>query len=215
MNTRETPLSKDKVLKCAMDMADDAGLEGISMRKLADRLGVKAMSLYNHVANKDEIIDGLVEAVIAQMGLPDTTANWKWVMKQRGVSAHQVLMRHPWATMPIVSRVNSGPNMLAYVNATLGCLHHGGFTLAESDHAWNAMDNYIYGFTLHSINFPFEEGAYGEVAKAYLPAIPQSELPFLFALTQEIAQERHSGINDFEFGFDFILDGLEQRLLNK
>ncbi|GAA6135739.1 TetR/AcrR family transcriptional regulator C-terminal domain-containing protein [Oceaniserpentilla sp. 4NH20-0058] len=208
------PLSREKILAVAMNMADEQGLQGLSMRKLADELGVKAMSLYNHVKNKDDLIDGLVEKVVAEIPIPDISKPWKAELANRGMKAHQVLMRHPWASVPLVSRANVGPNMMSYVNATLGCLIEAGFSPALADHAWNAMDNYIYGFTLQSLNFPFKEGEYQQVAQQYLPSLPKAQWPYLYALSEKVAMGEHDGVNHFEFGFEFILDGLEG-LLNR
>lgn len=209
---KNVPLSKDRVLDCALNMADAEGLDALSMRKLADRLGVKAMSLYNHVANKEDIIDGLVERVVSEMGLPDASLPWREAMEKRAIVAHRVLMAHPWATHAFMSRVNAGPAMLAYVNATLGCLHEAGFSLPVADHAWNAMDNHIYGFTLQALNFPFSQEEYAEVAKQYLPMISVNELPYLHELTVLVSEKQHKGVHDFHLGLDFILDGLQSLL---
>jgi AcrR family transcriptional regulator len=138
------------------------GLAALSMRKLAQALGVKAMSLYNHVANKDDIIDGMVELVVAEIALPSLTVDWPTAMRQRATSAHAVLLRHPWATMALMSRVNVGPAMLRYIDATLGCLVEAGFSYPLADYAWNAIDSHIYGFTLQALNFPFEADEYAK-----------------------------------------------------
>jgi hypothetical protein len=110
------------------------------------------MSLYNHVASKEDLLDGLVELVASEMEVPGklqaTGGDWKAVMRRRATSAHAVLMRHPWATMLFVSRVNIGPNMLRYVDRTIGCLREAGFSYPMADHAWTALDAYTYGFTL-------------------------------------------------------------------
>ena len=122
------PLNKAAILETALRLADDWGIEALSMRKLAGELGVKAMSLYNHVAGKDEIIDGIVELVVAEIELPSPADNWKTAMRRRARSAHEVLMRHRWATLAIVSRSTAGPAMLRYVNATIACLREAGFS---------------------------------------------------------------------------------------
>lgn len=209
---KKTSLNKERVFECALNMADEEGLGALSMRKLADRLGVKAMSLYNHVANKDEIIDGLVEMVVTEMSLPDATLHWRQAMEERAVRAHKVLMVHPWATHAFMSRVNSGPAMLAYVNATLGCLYEAGFSLPVADHAWNAMDNHIYGFTLQALNFPFSQEEYAQVAKQYLPMIDPTQLHYLHQLTRLVSRGEHQGVHDFNLGLGFILDGLASLL---
>ena len=121
------PLSRERVFLAALRLADAEGLEALSMRNLAQELGVKAMSLYNHIKNKDDLIDAIVDIVVGEIEVPDFKLDWKTAMRQRAISAHEVLLRHPWATMPIVSRINVGPAMLRYVNATLGCLHEADF----------------------------------------------------------------------------------------
>jgi AcrR family transcriptional regulator len=203
-------LSKQRVLQEAIKYADKHGIESLSMRKLGQLLGVEAMSLYNHVANKDEILDGIVDVVASEFGVPSVGGDWKTAMRQRAISAHQVLMRHPWATMLIVSRANTGPVILHYVDATIGCLVEAGFSYEMADHAWNAIDSYIYGFTLMKLNFPFAPEEYAEVAKAYLPQIPADQYPFLNGLSQEVIAGRYNGLHNLEFGLDLILDGLDR-----
>lgn len=180
------------------------------MRKLAQELGVKAMSLYNHVKNKDDILDGIVDRVIGEIELPSFEVDWKTAMRQRANSAHKVLLRHPWATLEIVSRVNVGPANLRYVDATLGCLRKAGFSLEMADHAWNAIDSHIYGFTLQELNFPFEETAYAQAAEDYVAMIPAQQYPHLNQLTLHVMEGRYNGLHDFEFGLELILNGLEQ-----
>lgn len=204
------PLSRDRVLSQALQLADTSGIESLSMRKLAEVLGVKAMSLYNHVKNKDDIIDGIVDIVAGEIELPDVGADWKTSMRKRANSAHDVLLRHPWATMEIVSRVNIGPAMLRYVDATIGCLREAGFSFEMADHAWNAIDSHIYGFTLQELNFPFEAEEYSAAAENYLPLIPADKYPYINGMTQRVMSGEYDGIHDFEFGLELILDGLAQ-----
>ncbi len=179
------------------------------MRNLAQALGVEAMSLYNHVTNKEDALDGIVEIVAAKIDLPTIGDDWKAAMRRRAISAHQVLCRHPWAAMLMVSRVNVGPAMLRYVDATIGCLHEAGFSYKLADRAWNAIDNHIYGFTLQALNFPLEATEYVESARNFLPLIPQDQYPYLRELSQQIIGGTHNGVQDFTFGLDLILDGLE------
>ena len=210
--TPSLPLSRERVLQAALRLADEAGIEALSMRRLAQGLGVKAMSLYNHVANKDDILDGLVDLVIGEIELPSPSPDWKTAMRRRAASAHAVLLRHPWATMAIVSRVNVGPAMLRYVEATLGCLREAGFSLEMADHGWNAIDSHIYGFTLQELNFPFEATAYAEAAKDYVALIPAEQYPHLNQLTQRVMARQYDGLHDFEFGLNLILEGLDRWL---
>ncbi len=203
------PLSKERVLVAAVALADEIGIESLSMRKLGQALGVQAMSLYKHVANKDDILDGIVDIVAAEIELPAVGADWKEEMHRRATSAHEVLLRHPWATMLIVSRANVGPAMLTYVDATLGCLREAGFSYAMADHAWNAIDSHVYGFTLQELNFPFDPSEYAEVAARFLPMIPVERYPYLTALSHQVIEGEHDGMHDFELGLGLILDGLE------
>ena len=207
-----TPLSKERVLLAAVALADEVGIEVLSMRKLGEALGVQAMSLYKHVANKDDILDGIVDLVASEIELPAVGQEWKQAMRRRARSAHEVLLRHPWASMLMLSRINVGPAMLRYVDATLGCLLERGFTFAMADHAWNAIDNHVYGFTLQKLNFPFEPSEYAQAAEAWLPMIPEQQFPHLHGLAQEVIAGRHDGLADFDFGLDLILNGLEELL---
>lgn len=205
-----TPLSKDRVIRAAVEFADTAGIGSLSMRRLGQALGVEAMSLYTHVANKDEILDGMVDAVAAEIELPQAGADWKQAMRRRGISAHEVLMRHAWATQLIVSRVNVGPAMLRYVDSTIGKLRQAGFSVPMVDHAWNAMDSYIYGFTLQKLNFPFAPEEYADAAEEYLPQLPSGAYPYLVEMSKAVIDGSHDGLHEFTFGFDLLLDGLER-----
>ncbi|MHC4846873.1 MAG: TetR/AcrR family transcriptional regulator C-terminal domain-containing protein [Planctomycetota bacterium] len=206
------PLSRERVIRAAVELADTAGIDALSMRRLGQTLGVEAMSLYTHVANKDEILDGMVDAVAAEIELPQAGAPWKDAMRRRGVSAHEVLMRHAWATQLIVSRVNVGPAMLRYVDSTIGKLRQAGFAVPMVDHAWNAMDSYIYGFTLQKLNFPIAPEEYSDAAEEYLPQLPTGAYPYLVEMSKAVIDGSHDGLHEFTFGFDLVLDGLERRL---
>ncbi|AFY37944.1 transcriptional regulator, TetR family [[Leptolyngbya] sp. PCC 7376] len=201
------PLSRERILQAALHCVDADGLDALSMRKLAEGLGVKAMSLYNHVKNKDDIIDGIVELAIAEIERPDPKQDWRVAMRNRAISAHQVLLKHPWATMAIASRVNIGESSLSYVDATLGCLLEAGFSYEIADHIWNALDSYIYGFTLQELNFPFEASEYAKVAAEFVHLIPVDQYPYLNGLTHHVIKGQYNGIHNFEFGLDVLLAG--------
>jgi AcrR family transcriptional regulator len=204
------PLSRERVLRAALRLADEGGVESLSMRKLAQELGVKAMSLYNHVANKNDMLDSIVDIVVSEIEVPSLETDWKTAMRRRAISAHEVLLRHPWATMALMSRVNTGPAMLRYVDATLGCLREAGFSFEMADHGWNAIDSHIYGFTLQKLNFPFEAAEYSEAAKKGLSLIPADQYPYLNQLTHYVMEGRYDGIHKFEFGLELILNGLDR-----
>ncbi|HZI14205.1 MAG TPA: TetR/AcrR family transcriptional regulator [Myxococcus sp.] len=207
---RRMPLTPERVLGTALELADEKGLDWLSMRNLAQALKVEAMSLYNHVPSKEHILDGIVDLVAGELTLPRAGGDWKAAMRERAQSAHGVLMRHPWATLLFVSRLNVGPNMLRYVDATIGCLRAAGFTYPQADHAWNALDAYIYGFTLQRLNFPLDPTQYAAAASQFLPMIPPERFPHLNGMSQEIIAGRHDGVQHLELGLDILLDGLER-----
>ncbi len=203
-------LSRAKVLKVALRLADKGGIESLSMRNLAKGLKVEAMSLYNYVEGKEELLDALTDVVAGEIELPVPGGDWKKAMRQRAISAHAVLQRHAWATMLFISRPNVGPNMLRYVDATIGCLREAGFSWAMADHAWGALDAFIYGFTIQQRNFPFEPEAYAGAAKQFIHLLPVARYPYLHGMSQEIIARRHDGLHNLELGLDSILDGLER-----
>lgn len=197
-------------MRSGIRMADKSNIESLSMRKLAQSLNVEAMSLYNHVANKEDLLNGIVDIVIGEIDVPRINDDWRQAMQQRANSAYRVLLRHPWASMLIVSRINTGPKNLRYIDATLGCLREAGFSYEMADHTWNAIDNHIYGFTLQELNFPIESSEYADVADEYLSMIPAKQYPYLNGLSQQIIAGSYDGVHDFEFGLNLILDGLEK-----
>ena len=204
------PLSKERVLHAAVALADSIGIDSLSMRRLGQELGVEAMSLYKHVANKEDILDGIVDLVVREIEVPAIGGDWKAAMRRRAKSAHAVLLRHRWATMLLVARANVGPAMLRYVDATIGCLREAGFSYAMADHAWNAIDNHVYGFTLQELNFPFKPEEYAAAAKGFLPQLPPHQYPYLRGMSEQVIAGHHSGLHDFEFGLDLILAGLAE-----
>jgi AcrR family transcriptional regulator len=206
---KRAPLSPERVLGTALKLADTKGLDALSMRSLAQALGVEAMSLYNHVPGKEPLLDGLVELVVGELELPAVGGEWRAAMRGRALTAHRVLLRHPWATMLLVARLNVGPNMLRYVDRTLGCLREAGFSWAMADYAWNTLDAFTYGFTLQRLNFPLEASEYASSAKQFLPMIPEAQFPYLNGLSQEVIAGRHDGLQPIELGLDLLLDGLE------
>ncbi|MFI5499517.1 TetR/AcrR family transcriptional regulator C-terminal domain-containing protein [Nocardia asteroides] len=207
-----TPLTRDHVLRAAIGIADQDGLDALSMRRLAKAVGVEAMSLYNHVANKDDLLDGIIDLVVAEISVPAAGGDWQAELRRRAISAHEVLLRHRWATGLLGSRVNVGPAMLRYIDATLACLVTAGFTYEQADRAWNALDSHIYGFTLQAVNFPLDPTEYVSAARHFLPLIPPETHPHMHALTTLVINGTHSGLADFTFGLDLLLHGLNTLL---
>ena len=149
------PLSRERVLAEAVVLADENGIGTLTMRRLADRLHVEPMSLYYHVANKDEILDGMVDAVFGEIELPSANAEWKTAMRDRAGSARDALRRHPWAVGLMGSRLTPGPATLRHHDAVIGCLRNAGFTIELAAHAFSAIDSYLYGFAMQELSLPF------------------------------------------------------------
>ncbi|TGL21759.1 TetR family transcriptional regulator [Leptospira yanagawae] len=201
-------LSKDLLIQTAIQYANRNGIDALSMRNLANSLGVEAMSLYNHIQNKEELLDGMVEDSVKHFYKPKQEKDWKKEFKKRANSVREVLLNFPWLTVLLVARVNVGEHMLKYFDQSLACLVGVGFTYKQADHIINAVDSHIYGFTLQELNFPFSPDEYASKAKEYLPMINAEHLPYFFHLSMEVANGKYDGIHHFEFGLDLILNGL-------
>jgi AcrR family transcriptional regulator len=156
--TRRTPLSRGQVLQAAVTLADESGIGALSMRKLGQVLGVEAMSLYNHVAGKGDLLDGMIDVVFGEIGLPPAVGGWKSAMRARALSARAVLGRHRWAIGLMESRKTPGPATLRHHDAVLGCLRGAGFSIELTAHAYSLLDSYIYGFALQEASLPFDSG---------------------------------------------------------
>ena len=209
---RRAPLSRERVLRAAVALADQSGIESLTMRRLGQELGVEAMSLYNHVANKDDILDGIVDLVLSDIDVPPSGTDWKPAMRHRAISAHEVLLAHPWAAMLVMSRYNIGPGMTRYLDATLGRLREGGFSIEGALDAWNTLDSHLYGFTLQELNLPFDVSETQQVSASVLPQIPADEFPHVAEVITHVMQSGRA--ENFQFGLDLVLDGLEA-ILNR
>jgi AcrR family transcriptional regulator len=209
------PLNRDRVLRAAVVLADEEGIESLKMRELGLRLGVEAMSLYNHVGNKDDLLDGMVDLVVSEIDLPPDAVGWREAMRRRAISAQAVYSRHPWASTLMDSRTSSGPARLQYFDWILGNLREAGFTQEMTARAISVLDSYVYGFGRQRLNMSVGPDVKPEeVAEAFLKAIPADEYPHLREMVVEYAMNAHDDESaDFEFGLNLILDGL-QRLLD-
>ena len=209
-----TPLSRERVLRAAVAFADESGISSLSMRKLGEAVGVEAMSLYNHVPSKADLLDGLIDLVFSEIGLPSVEAGWKTAMRQRAVSARQVLIRHRWAIGLMESRSSPGPATLRHHDAVIGSLRGAGFPIALAAHAFSVLDSYIYGFALQEASLPFDAGEEEEtadLARMIMARFTPDEYPHLTELTVEhVLQPGYDYGDEFEFGLDLILDGLER-----
>ena len=209
--TPRIPLTRERVLHAAVALADSSGSEALSMRKLGEAVGVEAMSLYNHVPSKADLLDGLIDLVFSEIELPSGTAGWRAAMRERAIAIRAVLSRHRWAIGLMESRTSPGPATLRHHDAVIGCLRDGGFSIELAAHAFSVLDSYIYGFALQERSLPFhtpQETA--ELAQDILAAFPADAYPHLAELTTEqVLRPGYDYGNEFEFGLDLILDGLE------
>ncbi len=207
-----TPLTRERVLRAAVAFADSSGIGSLSMRKLGEVLGVEAMSLYNHITNKDELLDGMVDLVFSEIDLPAGGADWKTAMRQRAVSAREALTRHRWAIGLMESRSSPGPATLRHHDAVLGSLREAGFSVEMAAHAFSLLDSYTYGFALQEASLPFDTGqATAELAEMIMAGFAAGEYPHLTELTiTHVLKPGYDYGSEYEFGLDLILDGLDR-----
>jgi AcrR family transcriptional regulator len=191
-------------------MAESRGFDSLSMRNLAADLGAAPMALYRHVTNKEDLVDGMVDAVFAEMYPPAIGRDWRAELQKRADSARAALQRHRWAVGLMESRLHPGPASAVHHNATMGCLREAGFPFREAVHAYNLLDSYTYGFALQEQTIPFETAEEsGEVAKTTVGE-RGFEFPYLAEVVKELSTRGYDYTEEFEFGIGFILDGLEQ-----
>lgn len=206
-------LNRDQVLRAAVTLADQNGIESLTMRKLGVELGVEAMSLYNHVANKTDLLDGMIDCVFAEVELPESP-DWRTAARERAISVRAALSRHRWATALMESRSAPGPATLRHHDAMLGMLRGAGFSIEMAAHAYSVMDSYIYGFALQETSMPFDspESA-SKTAQAIMARFAAGEYPHLSELAVEkVLKPGYDYGAEFEYGLDLILDGLARAL---
>src|SRR6202162_1185169 len=206
-----TPLSSARVLQAAVALADEAGLEAFSMRGLAQELGVVPMALYKHVANRDELLDGMVDIVFGEIELPPEELDWRSAMRRRAISARAALKRHSWAIGMMESR-HPGPANLRNHDAVMGCLRKAGFSFKTAIHAYSLQDAYIYGFALQERDTDFETAdSAGEAARRRAETIGALEdYPHLVEIATQLPESGDGSAVECAWGLDLILDGLER-----
>ncbi len=206
--TRKPPLSAERVLEGAMALADEIGIDAFTIRKLADVLDTKPMTIYHHIPNKEAIIDGLVDRVFAEIERPPAGVEWRDALRIRSLSAREALRRHPWAPPLMESRTNPGPETLGHHDAVLGCLFEAGLSPAMTAHAYALLDSHVYGFALQEASLPATGGE--EIADLAMAMAEQlGPYPHLARFTVEhVLQPGYEFTDEFEFGLDLILDGL-------
>ena len=208
---RRARLSSARVLQAAVTLADEAGLEAFSMRGLAQELGVVPMALYKHVANKDELLDGMVDIVFSEIELPSRELDWRSAMRRRAISTREALKRHIWAIGMMESR-HPGPANLRNHNAVMGCLREAGFSFEMAIHAYSVQDAYIYGFALQERDLGFEtpQSAGDAVQRRAGRIGAPDDYPYLVEIVTKLPVSGYDTAAEFAWGLDLILDGLEQ-----
>ncbi|MET7876097.1 TetR/AcrR family transcriptional regulator C-terminal domain-containing protein [Micromonospora profundi] len=217
---RRTPLSRDRILRAAVALADEAGIESLSMRNLAKDLQVVPMALYKHVANKDELLDGMIDVVVAEIDPPTVGADWKQAVRQRILSARQALRRHPWAPLAIDTRNMATPAVLAYLDSMVGTFRAGGLSADLTHHVMHAMGSRILGFSQELFDDSRRAGRSGATEPAPSAALPPevaARFPHLAEIATAASHDDGSVVGqgcddqfEFEFALDLLLDGIER-----
>jgi AcrR family transcriptional regulator len=211
---RRARLNKDRVLRAAVALADQAGIEALSMRKLAEELGVVPMALYKHVASKEELLDGMIDIVVGEIDPPVGDASWKAAIRQRILSARRSLQRHPWAPAAIESRTDPSPVMLAYIDSMIGMLRAGGLSTDLTHHALHALGSRLYGFTQEIFD---DSQGLDPQALEMMARQMKSGYPHIVEMIQAVYHDEASVVGggcddqfEFEFALDLLLDGLDR-----
>jgi AcrR family transcriptional regulator len=209
-----TPLSRDRVVAAGVVLADASGIESLTMRRLGEALGVEAMSLYKHVSNKSDLLDGMTDAVFGEIALPRIGSAWRPAMRDRAISARGALNRHPWAIALVSSRTAPGPATLRHHDTVIGTLRAAGFSIPLAAHAFSAIDSYVYGFALQEATLPFDTAdEAAEVGKQMFDRMTAELYPHLTEFTvQHVLRPGYDYGAEFEYGLDVVLDGLERDL---
>ena len=206
-----SPLTRQRVFQAAVDLADRDGLGALTMRRLGAELGVEAMSLYKHVASKEEILDGIVELVVGEIEIPPDGAEWKEAMRRRAISAREVLSRHSWAIGLLEARDSKGPTALRYLDAILGNLRSAGFSIENAAHAFWLLDSFVYGHVIQETRLPINTSEkVSESTGSNVEQITRDEYPHLVEIGEHALKSEYSVDTEFEFGLDLILDALDR-----
>jgi AcrR family transcriptional regulator len=209
--TERLPLSRERILRAALELADESGIEAVTMRKLAQALGFEAMSLYNHVANKDALLDGLAELVLAETEPPSEDEDWDVAIRASAVSVHSALRRHPWAVTLLLSPERIQESRLRYMDLLLGRLRKAGFDADTTYHAYHVLDGHIFGFSLWEASHSFSPEQVTDIVARFQSLIVPATYPYLYEHGQQhFAEGPHREVSAFEFGLDLIIDGLKK-----
>lgn len=208
--TRRTPLSRERILRAAVALADEDGIEALTMRRLASELGVEAMSLYNHVENKDDLLAGILGLVASEVELPEDGVDWKLAIRQHAISDRDTSLRHPWANPLGMSRRSGGAAQLRNADWLLRTLREARLSKELTYHAFHIVQSYVLGYTLQQLNFPHEGEELAGMAAAFLAKLPTDEYPDFVEHVHQHLEPRDDEEGGFELGLDLILDSLER-----
>jgi AcrR family transcriptional regulator len=205
-----TPLSRERVLQAAVALADAEGIDSLSMRRLAQQLGVEAMSLYHWFAKKTDLLEAMVDVVYSEMELP-TGPDWRAALRGSAISAHHTLLRHPWACQLLMAPASPSISRMRWMDSVLGTLREAGFSAALIDHGYHALDSHIVGFTLWVLPYLAITQEQPDFAQQFLSYEPIAAMPdLLHHIRYHLADDRPDDTSSFDFGLDLLLDGLER-----
>ena len=204
------PLSRDRILRAALELADESGIESLTMRKLGGRLGFEAMSLYNYVASKDDVLDGILDLVLGESAPPSPAGDWDAAIRASAISVHDALRRHPWSCPLLMAPGRVRPARLRYMDLLLGRLRGAGFPAETTYHAYHVLDGHIFGFSLWETSHTYTAEDVSKLVARFAEAITEETYPYLYEHAQQhFAEGPHREVSAFEFGLDLILGGLK------
>jgi AcrR family transcriptional regulator len=211
---QRVPLTRDRILRAAIRIADEEGLDALTMRRLGQELGVQAMSLYNHVANKEDLFQGIVDLALSEIEVPSPAMDWKAALRQSAISAHQAFVHHPWACNLHMATPRVNDERMLWMEGVLRTLREAGFSPNMTHHAYHALDSHITGFTLWLVSMPFDSREeLLDMAEQFIPRISPDRFPYVIEHAKEHLEDPDPDEpSEFEFGLDLILEGLERRL---
>jgi AcrR family transcriptional regulator len=210
------PLNRDRILQAALELADEAGIESLTMRKLGQTLGFEAMSLYNYVASKDDLLDGMLDRVLDETEPPSPAGDWATAIRRSAISVHKGLTDHPWACPLLMSPGHIRPARLQYMDSLLGRLREAGFSAGTTYHAYHVLDAHIFGFSLWQANHSYNAVQISSMVTEFERLIPVDLYPYLHEHGEQHFEEGpHRGVSAFAFALDFVLDGLEKIRVNE
>jgi AcrR family transcriptional regulator len=205
------PLTRDRILRAALELADESGIEGLTMRRLGQILGFEAMSLYNHVANKDAVIDGILDLVLAETEMTPPDEPWDTGIRRSAISVNKALRRHTWAAALLMAPGRIRPERLRHMDALLGRLRDEGFSAETTYHVYHVLDGYIFGFSLWQTSHSYSAEEIESLTEKFAAAITADAYPHLHEhAEQHFAEGPHQEVSAFEYGLDLILDGLRK-----